>query len=121
VRVLSRPRVMHNDDDVAYLLTVLRNTFISEQRRARSRPALASDAELERIVDRSAPPPHQQAEARLVLETISALRRDFRDALLAVDVIGLRYAEAARTLGVRETTLTNRVFRARRHVVQALA
>ena len=119
--MLSRPRVVHNDDDVAYLLTVLRNTFISEQRRARSRPALATDAELEHIVDRSAPPPHQQAEARLVLETISALRRDFRDALLAVDVIGLRYAEAARTLGVRETTLTNRVFRARRHVVQALA
>lgn len=58
---------------------MLRNTFISEQRRARSRPALASDA------------------------------------------IRLRYAEAARTLGVRETTLTNRVFRARRHVVQALA
>jgi RNA polymerase sigma-70 factor, ECF subfamily len=121
VRVLSRPRVMHNDDDVAYLLTVLRNTFISEQRRARCRPALANADELERIVDRSAPPPHQVAEARLVLETIAALRRDFREALVAVDVAGLRYAEAARALGIRETTLTNRVFRARRHVVQALA
>jgi RNA polymerase sigma-70 factor, ECF subfamily len=121
VRVLSRPRVMHGDDDVAYLLTVLRNTFISEQRRARSRPALATGDELERIVDRSAPSPHQVAEARLVLETVAALRRDFRDALVAVDLAGLRYAEAAHVLGVRETTLTNRVFRARRRVAQALA
>jgi RNA polymerase sigma-70 factor, ECF subfamily len=121
VRVLSRPRVMHNDDDIAYLVTVLRNTFISQQRRARSRPALASGEELEQLADRSAPSPHQQAEARLVLDTIAALRQDFREALVAVDVVGLRYAEAARALGVRETTLTNRVFRARRRVVQALA
>jgi len=121
VRVLSRPRVMHNDDDVAYLLTVLRNTFISQQRRARSRPTLATDAELERIGDRAAPAPHQAVETRLLLETIAALRRDFRDALVAVDLLGLRYAEAARALGVRETTLTNRVFRARRRVGQAMA
>jgi RNA polymerase sigma-70 factor, ECF subfamily len=42
-----------------------------------------------------------------------------REALVAVDVVGLRYREAARALGIRETTLTTR-HRARQRVAQAL-
>ena len=36
-RVLARPRVVRHDDDLGYLLRVLRNTFISS-RRTRARP-----------------------------------------------------------------------------------
>ena len=32
-RVLSRPRMLRNDDDLGYLLRVLRNTFFSRHRR----------------------------------------------------------------------------------------
>ncbi len=120
VRVLSRPRSLRNEDDLGYLLTVLRNTFISNLRRARSRPALATGEQLEYIEDTGGPPPHEIVEARLVLEAIAALPRPFREALVAVDVAGLRYGEAARALGVRETTLTPRLFRARRSVAQML-
>lgn len=119
-RVLSRPRFLRNDDELGYLLRVLRNTFISQQRRARSRPALATSDELERIEDASAPQPQEVAETHLVYEAIAALPRDFREALVAVDVVGLRYREAARALRVREATLTTRVFRARRRVADAL-
>jgi predicted DNA-binding protein (UPF0251 family) len=41
-------------------------------------------------------------------------------ALVAVDVLGLSYREAARALRVRESTLTTRVFRARKQVAAGL-
>ena len=46
---------------------------------------------------------------------------DFRDALVAVDVAGLSYEEAARTMGVPEGTLTSRLFRARDRVARRLS
>jgi RNA polymerase sigma-70 factor, ECF subfamily len=120
-RVLARPRFLRNDDDLGYLLRVLRNTFVSQQRSARARPAIDDSAdELDRIVDPGAREPQAALEARLVYDAIAALSPDFRDAIVAVDVVGLRYREAARALGVREATITTRLFRARRRVAQAL-
>ena len=37
-RVLTRPRMLRNDDDLGYLLRVLRNTHISRHRAAERRP-----------------------------------------------------------------------------------
>jgi RNA polymerase sigma-70 factor (ECF subfamily) len=119
-RVLSKPRLIRSDDEVAYLLTVLRNTFISNLRRARSRPTLATADQLESIEDPTVAPPQDIAEARLVLQAIAALPRSSREALVAVDVLGLPYREAARALDVPETTLTPRLFRARQRVAQTL-
>ena len=42
------------------------------------------------------------------------------DAIVAVDVAGLKYRDAARSLGVAEATLTSRLFRARNRVAKAL-
>ena len=121
VRVLSRPRFLRKDDDLGYLLRVLRNTFISQQRSARARPAIEdSGDELDRIADPDARDPQAAVEAGLVYEAIAALSPDFRDAIVAVDVVGLRYREAARALGIREATLTTRVFRARKRVAELL-
>ena len=36
-RVLARPRVVRRDDDLGYLLRVLRNTFVSSRRTAARR------------------------------------------------------------------------------------
>jgi RNA polymerase sigma-70 factor (ECF subfamily) len=44
----------------------------------------------------------------------------FRDALVAVDVVGLSYAEAARALGTREATITSRLYRARAQVARGM-
>ena len=43
-----------------------------------------------------------------------------RDALIAVDLVGLSYGEAGRLLGVREATITTRLYRARRRVAHTL-
>jgi RNA polymerase sigma-70 factor, ECF subfamily len=120
VRVLSKPRFLRNDDDLAYLLSVLRNMFISQHRRDTSRPALATAGELERFEDAGSPPPDEILESRRVYEHISALPPNYRDALVAIDVAGLSYREAAQALGVREATVTSRLFRARKRVAEAL-
>ena len=54
-------------------------------------------------------------------ETVAELPEDFRLAVVAVDVLGLSYREAARALKVREATLTTRLFRARKQIAQKLA
>ena len=51
---------------------------------------------------------------------IGALKPDFRDALVAVDVVGLSYAEAAHLLGTKEATITSRLFRARAQVARGM-
>ena len=47
---------------------------------------------------------------------IAGLSDVFRDALVAVDVVGLSYREAAELLGAKEATITSRVFRGRAQV-----
>ncbi|HWX75295.1 MAG TPA: RNA polymerase sigma factor [Solirubrobacteraceae bacterium] len=121
-RVLSRPRVLHGDDELYYLLRVLRNTFLTGRRTAARRPATV--ATLEDVVTADPNPmgrPDHALEVSEVYATIAELPADFRDALIAVDVVGLSYREAARALNVREATITTRLFRARKQMSDRLA
>ena len=70
--------------------------------------------------DRHAVRAEASAEAAEVYATISALPDDFRDALVAIDLVGLSYREAARAIRVRESTITTRLYRARQRVAHAL-
>jgi RNA polymerase sigma-70 factor (ECF subfamily) len=121
-RVLQRPRFLHCEDDIGYLLRVLRNTFVSGRRRAARRPQ-RSDApdELMWIEDLSAPQPEARLDHAALYQAIAALPASFRDALVAVDVLGLSYEEASRALLVREATINTRLHRARQRVAAALA
>jgi RNA polymerase sigma-70 factor (ECF subfamily) len=51
---------------------------------------------------------------------IAELPDPFREALVAIDVVGLSYREAARALRVREATITTRLYRGRRRLAEAL-
>jgi DNA-directed RNA polymerase specialized sigma24 family protein len=115
--VLSRPRVIHGDDDLFYLMRVLRNTFLTSRRTASRRPQTV--ATLEDVVTADPKPigrPEQAIEIQEVYATIAELPEDFRLAL-----VGLSYREAARALRVREATITTRLFRARKQVAARLA
>jgi RNA polymerase sigma-70 factor (ECF subfamily) len=120
-RVLRKRRLLHSDDDLGYLLRVLRNAHFSRLRaagrRVRSEP-LPED--LDQLEDASAPDPEAALEARELYALIAALPVDFREALVAVDVLGLSYREAARALRVREGTITTRLYRARQRLAQTL-
>jgi RNA polymerase sigma-70 factor (ECF subfamily) len=120
-RVLMKPRFLRNDDDIGYLLSVLRNTFFSRRRAAARRPAPAPlPDDLSTIEDPAAARPERAIEVTELYAAISALPVQFRDALIAVDVVGLSYREAAAALSVREATLTTRVHRARRRLTETL-
>lgn len=121
-RVLSRPRVLHGENELYYLLRVLRNTYLSSVRTAGRRPrAVATLDDVAAVDSRPTSRPHEALEVRELYATISELPEDFRLALVAIDVIGLSYQEAARALGVREATITTRLHRARRRVSQQLS
>ena len=119
--VLRKPRLLRSEDDLGYLLSVLRNTFIS-QRRAAARRLRTSPLpdDLELVADPTAAAPEAAIENAELFATIAALPEDFRDALVAIDIAGLSYREAARALRVREATITTRLHRARQRVAQSL-
>ena len=120
-RVLAKPRRIRNDDDLGYLLRVLRNTFISSRRAAAKRPVPGAVAEDFEPVDPSpARRPEQAVEAREVFAAIAELPEGFRDVVLAVDVAGLSYAEAGELLGAKEATITSRLSRARAQVARRM-
>jgi len=120
-RVLAKPRRITGDDDLGYLVSVLRNTFISSRRAAARRLAPQPlDDRFEPADPRSATRPAEAAETREVFGVIALLSEPFRDALVAVDVAGLSYAEAAELLGTKEATITSRLFRARAQVATGM-
>ena len=119
-RVLARPRWLRGDDELGYLLRALRNTLASEYRARSRRPVTTSMPDDWGAGSRAGDDPLEVVANRQVYAVIRALPEEFRDALVAVDVAGLSYAEAARALGVPEGTLTSRLFRARDRVAAGL-
>src|SRR6478672_2145500 len=96
-RVLARPRFLRNEDDLGYLLRALRNTFLTQKRTEsrRLRPGPLPE-ELDVVADPHAREPQAAVEAGEVYAAIAALPDEFRDVLVAVDITGLSYKEAAR-------------------------
>jgi RNA polymerase sigma-70 factor, ECF subfamily len=121
-RVLAKPRTLRGEDEAAYLMKVLRNTFFSSKRTASRRPKTGASIEDLALADPQ--PTHQPEQALDVQElyaAIAQLPEDFRLALVAVDILGLSYREAAKALKAREATITTRLFRARRQVARILS
>jgi RNA polymerase sigma-70 factor (ECF subfamily) len=120
-RVLARPRVLRGGEELYYLMRVLRNTFLTSRRTASRRPVTVAELEDAVVADpRPMGQPEQALEVQEVFETIAGLSEDFRLTLVAVDVLGLSYREAGRALGVREATITSRLFRVRKQVAERL-
>lgn len=114
VRVIARPRLLRNDDDLGYLLRALRNTFLTGRRDAGRRPIQEPlDGRLELVENNGARSPESAAEAREVYAAIAGLPPKCRDALVGVDVVGLSYREAAKALRVTPQTITSRLYRAK--------
>jgi RNA polymerase sigma-70 factor (ECF subfamily) len=119
--VLRKPRLIRREDDLGYLLRVLRNTFLTGRRTASRRPQTAPLPEdLDIVADPRAPSPEAALDTAELYAVIAELPDAFREALVAIDVVGLSYAEAARALRVREATVTTRLHRARKRVAESL-
>src|ERR1700704_94202 len=68
-RVLARPRRLHGDDDVYYLMRVLRNTFRPSRRPASRRPVTVATLEDVAAAD---PTPRSQPEQALEMQEVYA-------------------------------------------------
>ena len=120
-RVLRRPRFVRRDDDLGYLYRTLRNTFFNARRTASRRPQAGTQLDDVQVASsRADSQPEQAAETNLVFAAIAELPQPMREALVAVDVLGLSYAEAGKALGVHENTIPSRLARARLKVAESL-
>jgi RNA polymerase sigma-70 factor, ECF subfamily len=113
--VLKRPRLLRDDNEIGYLLQTLRNTHTNRYRTAARRPATRQ------LFEAEAPPTHENnLNARDIMHAIASAPALYRDAVIAVDVVGLSYREAARSLRAPEATITTRLHRGRQHIARVL-
>lgn len=113
--VLRRPRWIRRDNELGYLLRALKRNYANRLRTAARRPATVELFEVE-----SPARSEGHASSRELMEAIASAPVPYRDAVIAVDLLGLSYREAARSLRTREATITSRLHRGRRHVAQVL-
>jgi RNA polymerase sigma-70 factor (ECF subfamily) len=119
-RVLRRPRFVQRDRDVAYLLRVLRHTCSANARMAaRRRTAPSPPEDLDWIPDERTSP-DLAMDAQLAYAAMAELSEPLRATIVAVDIVGLSYKEAARSLRTRVGTIMSRLYRAREQVAAAL-
>ena len=111
----------------AWLLTILRNTFINEYRRSRREPIAMDLDAVEPLSARGAvadSDPEGDFFSRIVdgrvLEAVDSLPQAFREVVVLSDMEGLSYAEVAEALGVPVGTVKSRLFRGRRQLQEEL-
>jgi RNA polymerase sigma-70 factor, ECF subfamily len=120
-RVLRRPRLLRRDGDIAYLLRALRNTWIAMRSAQASRARTVELREdVEWIADPRADPSATALDLQAAYAAIRELSDPLREAIVAVDIVGLSYKQTARALRIREGTVMSRLFRARERVARQL-
>ena len=115
LNVLKRPRVLRDGSEIGYLLRALRNTYASRYRSSAHRRLDRALSE-----DDAVSQDDSDFETHEIMDAIASAPAAYRDAVVAVDLVGLSYREAARALRTRESTITTRLHRGRQHVARAL-
>ena len=112
----------------AWLMTILRNLFINEYRKARRAGVHIDVDEIERIAvlgdDEQSDPENRffdQIVDDEILRAIDALPDEFRQTLVLSDMEALSYAEIAKVTRVPLGTVKSRLFRARRALRRKLS
>jgi RNA polymerase sigma-70 factor (ECF subfamily) len=120
--LLRRPRKITGGSELAYLMTMLRNRHIDDKRTlARRGAGVPLDEQVEPAEGRDALRPDRALEHQEVLQAVHALPSPFREAVVAVDIVGLSYKEAADALDVPVGTVMSRLARGRGRVIETLA
>jgi len=118
--LLRRPRRLTGGSELAYLMTMLRNRHIDMHRSASRRHVVALHESEEPVDRRTGLRPDEVAEQQEVFAAVHALDSPFRETVVAVDVLGLSYKEAAKALDVPVGTVMSRLARGRQRVVRAM-
>jgi RNA polymerase sigma-70 factor (ECF subfamily) len=120
LRAVSRIDSWEPDTNLrAWLLTILRNAFLTELRRARRTPVQSEpdEARLTAAEERACATNHSEPEFAIYLATVQRafdrLGEEHREILLLVAVEDLTYGEAAAVLDIPIGTVRSRLSRAR--------
>jgi RNA polymerase sigma-70 factor (ECF subfamily) len=119
-RVLRRPRFLRRGEDLAYLMRVLRNTWISSARGQHVRVVAMDSDQVAEIADPHAERAHERLESTAVYAALAELTVPLREAVVAVDILDLSYKDAARALGTKPGTIMSRLHRARSQLAARL-
>jgi RNA polymerase sigma-70 factor (ECF subfamily) len=119
-RVLRQPRFIRRDRDLAYLLSVLRRTWSAQAATAARRHTHPAPPEDFDWLPDEGPGQQIALEVQLAYGAIAELSEPLRLTVVAVDVVGLSYKQAARALNTRTGTIMSRLFRAREQLASAL-
>ena len=111
----------------AWLMTILRNTFINQFRQQKTRP---TPVEFEQVAERPSSDALYEADPEgeifdriiddQVIAAIDELPDEFRVAVVLSDLEGLSYQEVADLMGIPVGTVKSRLFRARKRLQERL-
>ncbi|BCB90694.1 sigma-70 family RNA polymerase sigma factor [Phytohabitans suffuscus] len=119
VRALrSLPRFAARSSALTWLFVIARRVVVDHRRSAAARPRLTTLDEWPAAADARALPIEDGVVLRHLL---AALTPERRDALVATQVLGLSYAEAAKVCDCPIGTIRSRVARARDDLIAAMA
>ena len=117
----------HGTNVRAWLITILRNHFINEYRKAKNRATNVDVTEIEGhhiFHEIQETDPEGRFFDRIVddevTNAIDQLPDEFRETLVLSDVEGLSYAEVAGVIGVPVGTVKSRLYRARQALQRRL-
>jgi RNA polymerase sigma-70 factor (ECF subfamily) len=121
VRVLRRPRWLRQyGGELAYLTRVMRNVWYDTLKSRAAHPEIPMEFEDVEFAADSRADPDVLLDARGAYAAIADLSTPLRETIVAVDIVGLSYKEAAHALRTRPGTIMSRLYQARRKVAQSL-
>jgi RNA polymerase sigma-70 factor (ECF subfamily) len=118
----SQRRRLGHRDDLGYMLEVLRNTVLNADRHRRLHAPQSPrwEESVTFVLDADADRGISLAETRAAYRALHQLEPAQRDTLVAVDIVGLSYRQAARALGTREQTIVERLLQGREQLANRL-
>src|SRR3954469_24645190 len=120
-RVLAKPRPLRENAVLPYLVRALRNVAKDHWRTEQRRPHVIGDLDPEDPNLRDDRDPQHDVIASEVYAHVNRLPLEFRRVVAAVDMLGLSYAQAARSLRIPQGTVMSRLSRGRNQLAFALA
>lgn len=120
-KAVKRRRFVRPGGDAVHLMRALRRSWIDHQRAGPARRATTGPPEaIDWVVDRGAHTDLPALDVQHAYDAIGKLSPQQREAIAAVDVLGLSHRDAARVLRIRQGTLTSRLYHARERIAAAL-
>ena len=87
---------------------------------ATTAPPLGDPSHVQLFEDDAPSVVDSNVNSRDIMQAIASAPVPYRDAVIAVDLLGMSYREAARSLHTREATIATRLYRGRQHVTAKL-